>query len=671
MNLKSLFLAGLFTFAAGLSASAVDNYHFNKGEFSVSLEGDSLVVENGAVRRIWQWNGGNIISRKLMDKRNGISWNVTNRQPDLFLGKEGMKPSCDPVIAAELVKSSNRYNTHMKVSLEYGYGNLKIRKIMKLYPDCPAIACEVYMMGNSTQKISNQILEQLSLGGKHWNVEAVEFFDRTDGNDNLVRSVKGISYGYSTYRGNLLFAENKERQAGLFMLKEAPTSGMQLYYPNGDFVVQPGTFKIIGTGIENSDLKIDSWTRAYGFVTGIYGAGKKEKLMALRDYQLKMKPFMEDRDEMIMMNTWGDRGRDTRVNEAFCLNELKLASEMGITHFQIDDGWQAGRSINSAFGGSFKNIWDNPDYWTPDPVRFPNGLAPIVKEGKKLGIEIGLWFNPSVQDDYKDWRKDAAALIKLYRDYGIRTFKIDGTFFENKLAESRLRMLFDTVMEATDWNAVLNLDVTAGRRGGYFCFNEYGNIFLENRYTDWTNYYPYRTLRNLWMLSRYVNPQILQIEFLNIWRNTGKYKNDIYAPSNYSFDYVFAITMAGQPLAWLETANLPKEAFSTGRLVKGYRKIQHDLHSGYLLPVGNEPSGNSWCGFQSIKGGKGYFIVYREDNEETDFMMDTYFDPGQTVEFTSIQGSGKSFISKAGKNGEVRFSLPEKNSFALYSYRIR
>lgn len=69
-------------------------------------------------------------------------------------------------------------------------------------------------------------------------------------------------------------------------------------------------------------------------------------------------------------------------------------------------------------------------------------------------------------------------------------------------------------------------------------FNEYGNVFLENRYTDWQNYYPYWTLRNLWMLSKYVPAERLQIEFLNKWRNAGKYAGDRFAPANYGFGYL-------------------------------------------------------------------------------------------------------------------------------------
>lgn len=140
--------------------------------------------------------------------------------------------------------------------------------------------------------------------------------------------------------------------------------------------------------------------------------------------------------------------------------------------------------------------------------------------GRELGVEICLWFNPSVQDGYADWEKDAQALVGLYDEYGIRTFKIDGLAIPDKRSESNLRRLFDRVLERTGGQVVFNLDATAGRRGGYHMFNEYGNIFLENRYTDWQNYYPYWTLRNLWMLSKYVPAEKLQIEFLNKWRNT-------------------------------------------------------------------------------------------------------------------------------------------------------
>lgn len=687
-------LLGVTLFSLFLTAPtfAVQSYKKVAEDCKIELKQDTLTIENSLIKRSWLWNNGNLITCKLEDKGNGLVWRLRNNQPDLSLPGEE-KEGSEASVRIEEVPASLQYTHHLRATVEYKAGNLQVRKILKIYPGCPAIACELYLKGQASQKwikaLDNPadlqniekltqnsqggnvpVMEQLMLEGKHWQLEAVEFFDVTDRFNTLVRPVHALSYRDCLYRGNLLFAENMEKEAGFFMLKEAPTSNVQLYYPGGDYLVSEGTFLMVGLGVDSADIKTDEWTKAYSYVTGTYRSGEKQKRMALRNYQMRIRPFLEDRDEMVMLNTWGDRGQDTRVNEAFCLKELELAAKLGITHFQIDDGWQAGRSANSAYGGSFKNIWDNPDYWTPDPIRFPNGLVPIVKRGKELGIEVCLWFNPSIQHDYADWQKDADALIALYEKYGIRTFKIDGTFFDNKLAESRLRSLYNRVMEATGWKAVLNLDATAGRRGGYFFFNEYGNIFLENRYTDWGNYYPYWSLRNLWMLSRYVAPQSLQIEFLNKWRNKEKYTGDKFAPSTYSFDYLFAITMAAQPLAWFEAANLPDEAFPTGEVIKKYKTVQHDFHTGYVFPVGDEPSGKSWCGFQSVKDKKGYFLLFREFNKEESFDMDTFFEPGEQVEFTPVLGAGKAFRNMVGKDGRIRFTLSEPNSYVLYSYRV-
>lgn len=122
---------------------------------------------------------------------------------------------------------------------------------------------------------------------------------------------------------------------------------------------------------------------------------------------------------------------------------------------------------------------ENADYWTPNPTKFPHGLKRIVEKGKKLGIRIGLWFNPSIQNDFADWQKDAQVIIGLYKEYGICCFKIDGLQIPTKTAEQNLRRLFDAVLAQTNHEVIFNLDATAGRRGGYHYMNEYGNIFLE------------------------------------------------------------------------------------------------------------------------------------------------------------------------------------------------
>ena len=44
----------------------------------------------------------------------------------------------------------------------------------------------------------------------------------------------------------------------------------------------------------------------------------------------------------------GDRSRDARINEAFLLKEIDAGAALGVDVVQIDDGWQKGRTANSA-----------------------------------------------------------------------------------------------------------------------------------------------------------------------------------------------------------------------------------------------------------------------------------------------------------------------------------
>ncbi len=660
------------------------------------LEGDTLTIGNSLMERKFVWNGGNLMTFSITDKAAGKVHHSRKLAPD-FVMTSVSGPGENESFEAENVPLTPVSPAFHRVTVSFSTGSLEVRRTFRIYSGCPAIACDTELRGSlagtfasavennadkkniefsadMASKPVSAVIDRVSFGGNHWHARAVEFWDVTDWNNNLVTTRDIISYRKNSYRGNLLFVQDGIDGSGLFFLKEAPCSSVQLEYSGADFIADFGNFSVTGPGISTRDIVPDRWTDIYSCVLGVWTGSGLEALTALRKYQKNVRRHVPERDEMIMMNTWGDRSQDSKVNEAFCLEEIEKAARLGITHFQIDDGWQVGKSPNSAVAkGSFKNIWDNPDYWKPDPEKYPRGLAPIVERAAQLGIEVGLWFNPSIQNDFEDWRKDADALIALYEEYGIRVFKIDGLNIPNKKAELNLRRFFDAVSEATDYQAVFNLDVTAGRRGGYHYFNEYGNIFLENRYTDWGNYYPYHTLRNLWMLSRYVPAEKFQIEFLNLWRNAGKYPaGDPFAPGNYSFGYLFAISMAGQPLAWMEASNLPEEAYALSSLISDYRKVQNSFHEGVILPIGEEPSGRSWTGFQSIVSDReGYMLVFRELNDDGSATVRTWLPENSRVRFTPVLGNGRGFKAVAGEDGSIRFSLSDQNSFALYHYVVK
>jgi len=372
---------------------------------------------------------------------------------------------------------------------------------------------------------------------------------------------------------------------------------------------------------------------------------------------------------MIMLNTWGDRGQDTRMCEAFVLREIEAGAKLGVTHFQLDHGWESTQAEANTWPLNLQQIWDTSHFWDVHTGRFPNGLTPCVEAARRAGIELCLWFNPAPDDSYAHWQDDANVLIGLYHRYGIRTFKIDGVEIPDKRAERNLRRMLETVLEATGQQAVFNLDVTAGRRFGYFDFTEYGNKFLENRYTDWSNYYPHWALRNLWMLSRYVSPRTLQVEFLNKWRNPANYPaDDPLAPAKVPFDYVFAITMAAQPLAWFEATGLPQEAFDIAGLVRIYREHQTAFHAGTVLPIGESPCGTGWTGFQSCGAGTGYFLVFREWNQRPEASLTCWTKPGHTVRCRHLAGQGEDFNAEADTDGRLVFHLPQPFSFGFYWY---
>lgn len=658
----------------------------------VLQQGDSLVVGNANIRRIYQLNNGNLITRALHNKVSGFVWQSQSTTPDLTLPGYN-KPASLISLKSYVVPETMSQESYLETEIIFRIDELSIKQIIRIYPETAVVGNDFYFKGEPRQNgwydkqfLDEQltdvrfvatgratsklpVLESIHLGGKHWQYKTVSLFEMTDHLNSLVTVDEYQAYQARLYKGNMLFALNNEHEEGFFLLKESPSSLAQLKYPNADFLASYGNVRVIGLGIDEDDITADRWSSAYSTVLGLFSKGEYNALLGLKKYQSRIRKVIPDRDEMIMMNTWGDRGTGQRINEAYILRELELCHQLGVTHFQIDDGWQTGKSPATTQSGSFDNIWERSDYWKPDPTNFPNGLKYVVKKGKVLGIEVCIWFNPSYTNNYIDWKRDAEALIYLNQQYGIRTFKIDGLRIHNKISEERVDSLLSTVAKALSYDVVFNLDVTADKRFGFHFKNKYGNIFLENRYTDFGNYYPYWSLRNLWSLSKYVPTRNLQIEFLNKWRNREKY-NDPFAPEHYDFEYLFAITMMAQPLAWMEAQNLPEEAFGLSPVIKIYREIQSDLHNGYILPIGDIPSGRSWTGFQSINNGYGYFLIFRENNEEYTAAIETWLKPGTAVKIKKILGKGEDFQTITDENSQIIFKLAAANSYSLYKYKI-
>ena len=651
-----------------------------------------LTMSTGRIERVFDYNNGNPRSVSMTDLSSGKIWDLKNDKPDANF----------PGIAEDAVNGEYKIyeveettvcEKHLAVQITCDTGTLQICRIYRLFDGSPAIKSEIYLRGiaikpwvsgiirdadkknieNPWQIVGINItaphIESFKFDLLHLKCKAVSFRDITDLRNNLVREESFIPYNSTNrYDGNILLATETLTGSSLFILKESPCSDVQLAHCGADFMVSRSEITTVGIGLNNTDIVENEWRRGYSVVTGV-GDSEDDLLVSLRQYQLANRRFDALRDDMVLVNTWGDRGQYSRICEEFIIKEIENCAKLGVSHLQLDDGWQNGQSSNSASaGGSLENIWnERDDYWMPHPDRFPQGLQPAIQFARENGIDLGLWFNPSKDDSYANWHKDAQILIDLHKKYGSRVFKRDGVVMPDAVADINLRNIFNRVVAESNGEVRFNLDVTSGRRWGYHTGTEYGNLFIENRYTDWGNYYPHWTLRNLWQLAKYVPSQLLQMEFLNILRNNDKYNaNDPLRPAEIPVTYAFAVTMMAQPLGWFEAQQMGNLITELAPEIKIYRKYQHDIHNGMILPIGNEPDGTQWTGFQSINAGYGYLAVYREYNEKPDFKFKLHAVNGRKIVLKYIMGDGADFIAYEN----VVITLPHKFSYALYKYNV-
>ena len=145
---RILLIFVLFTSISVFSAN--ENFQFSESGCKVALKNDTFSIENTLIKRIWKWNNGNLISLSLENKKSGNNWKTNSRQVDLFLPSETTS-AANSTIKTELIPDSYQFVKHVRTTIEYSLGNLQIRKILKIYPDCPAIATEIFYKGKASK----------------------------------------------------------------------------------------------------------------------------------------------------------------------------------------------------------------------------------------------------------------------------------------------------------------------------------------------------------------------------------------------------------------------------------------------------------------------------------------------------------------------------------------
>ena len=455
----------------------------------------------------------------------------------------------------------------------------------------------------------------------HVKATSVVCMDQTDIRDNLIDADERLLMSYDTpfsLAATALDCRDVLTGDGMAFVRLAP---MPLSRPErvDDFIL-------------DGNRGVALLANGYPLVELAYRGGDAGRQRAVVAFQRAIRPYRPGRDGVLLSNTWGAGNRDSRINQEFLLKEIAAGAKIGVDVIQIDDGWQHGRTANSRKkeNAGKKKVWTgywetDPDFWKEDRERFPDGLGLLSAKAAEKGMRFGLWFGPDSSNDAANWERDAECLLDYHRRFRIDYFKMDSMKLRSPLALKRSRMMFDRMLERSGGEMVFDLDCTAEIRPGFFGLIDIGPMFVENRYTRRPIYWPHHTLKNLWDLSRLIDPVRLRMEFNNPDTNHENYSGSPLGHGKYRPDTLFATVMAASPLAWMELSDVSEASVAAiAPLVKRWKAERSRWHGGVFHPVANRPDGVSWTGFvsEAADGDGGYALLFRELNEDATFALD-------------------------------------------------
>ncbi|MDP4189691.1 MAG: alpha-galactosidase, partial [Bacteroidota bacterium] len=175
------------------------------------LHKDTLTLENGVVFEHFLWNKGNLIRLAFGDVLSWQSVVAPDNQPFFNTGEKGLLTSGEGILKVSNQPATSVTPAYVKAEVICSIGKMQVLRVFRLYPGCPAIACDLYLKGQmkgSTETLVNAgdlkniendaakhqgesmvaVTDKVRLSGNHWKARSVEFFDVTDRNNTLVQT---------------------------------------------------------------------------------------------------------------------------------------------------------------------------------------------------------------------------------------------------------------------------------------------------------------------------------------------------------------------------------------------------------------------------------------------------------------------------------------------------
>jgi len=641
-------------------------------DIRISRKDDLLILENSRICRVLDLSPG--APRTVSLQTAGGTELASAKNPVCDLGFIGMheagKAEAPWQIRSVQCRKKQRdlFETQhltVEISMEEPLSGSLYKKSYILYPQLGAIGMECSLRTPVTPNMywSHRIRhlqtgspestgDALQLAPSIEPRQSVEFRGRTD--DEPVPVLEHPVEG-NELTGNLLYCDNG-RGTGLVFLQEAPPSAERRDWEAYDFRYDPETRVIRSCtwGLAPEDIRSATRTyKSFRHVLLVY-QDDTEKKSILKQYLARR--YDSSAFYSITVNPWGCGRFPKLVSPDFLKKECRAAAEVGATHYQFDDGWQQGNGLAQMVNW---NRHMTADFWKlRGPLR--ETFAEIMQVCRKAGILPALWFAPSANAEYRDWRSSAEILWKMHRKYGIDCFKIDAVRLRSLEAERNFRSLLAFLRKKSGGKIFFNLDMTAGQRAGYFQFLEFGNIFLENRYLfvrGNKSYHPEKTLRSLWLLAKYTRPQSLQIEVPYPEDHLARASADDPRPRPecclYPLEYWAAVALFANPLLWFAPSTVPQKIRRVyRRMMELHRRIRDRVFAGEIYPVGEEPSGRSISGLVSTSG---FAVFFREIGSKH-----------RSANFPGLKNGQWKLIAGNGILLNGKLTMENKASFAVF-----
>lgn len=677
-------------------------------DIQVRLEGNVLVLSNTRLERWLDLSVGLPRTISLIDRDHGCELASPDRQDVDFtfmgynLPHHAARKTHFTIadVCASHHPSTPAMPEHVLVTLSIhdSVQALQLERTYALFPNQPYMACQAAIRcgvepniywskrcqrHNHAGQIAEHALATLSqqesvmdsvrLAQVPTSLRRVSFFARTDYDDKLMETACFTPRDEAMrWHASLTFCDLPDGQ-GLFYLQEAPHSDERRDIETADVRFEDNTLHSLCWGIEPHEVQPDQLLWGYRHILGLYHGDASAAALAVKACQAHRFPKQPGHDGVVMVNPWGGGKFLSSLSQKFLEQEIHAAAQLGATHYQIDDGWEQGGTLKEL---THHNRAITTDFWQPRKDVMPQGLAGLSRLARQEGVELALWVSPHSNQSHRDWRNVADLLLSIHRSCGIRHFKFDGIMTRTKAAEDHLQRLLRALRHESQGQIVVDFDVTNGQRPGFILFQEHGIVFPANRYVchNWGRvYHPQRILHQLWQFAHYLRLQNLQAPVTDpdIINHAYFDAQDIESPDVYDTEYWAAVTLFANPLLWLIPSRLKPAAVQTyRRMIDLHHQHRQGIHAGEIFPVGDEPTGQSICGFQShqVQSNQGYLIVYREKHALPHASLPLHFAHGQHWEFTSLSDHTPPLQSEP-ETGRVRVELDKPGSYRLYRYQ--